>query len=115
MALALFAGICVTDHDAAVAWYSRLFGAEPSFVAHPKESVWELAEGRSVYVEEEPAHAGHAELTVFLDDLHAFVVAAAAQGIEPAEVETYDDGVRKAIYRDADGNELGIGGGPAEV
>lgn len=115
MALALFSGICVTDHDTGVAWYSRLLGAEPSFVAHPKESVWELAPERYVYVEEEPEHAGHAELTVFLDDLDAFVAAASAQGIEPAEVETYDNGVRKAIYVDADGNEVGFGGGPAEA
>jgi uncharacterized glyoxalase superfamily protein PhnB len=112
MALALFAGICVTDHDAAVAWYSKLFGAEPSFVAHPKESVWELAEDRSVYVEEQPEHAGHAELTVFVDDLDAFVTAASAQGIEPAETETYGNGVRKVTYEDADGNQIGFGGAP---
>jgi hypothetical protein len=67
-----------------------------------------------VYVEEQPEHAGHAELTAFLDDLDAFVAAASARGIEPAETETYDNGVRKAIYRDADGNEVGFGGGPAE-
>jgi hypothetical protein len=36
-------------------------------------------------------------------------------GIEPAETETYDNGVRKATYRDADGNEIGIGGGPSEA
>jgi hypothetical protein len=35
------------------------------------------------------------------------------RGIEPAEVETYSSGARKAIYRDADGNEIGFGGAPA--
>jgi hypothetical protein len=37
----------------------------------------------------------------------------AARGMEPADVETYSNGVRKAVYRDADGNELGFGGAPA--
>lgn len=27
--------------------------------------------------------------------------------------ETYDNGVRKAIYGDPDGNEIGIGGPPS--
>jgi hypothetical protein len=36
-----------------------------------------------------------------------------ARGIEPADRETYGNGVRKIIYRDPEGNELGIGGGPA--
>jgi hypothetical protein len=34
-------------------------------------------------------------------------------GIQPAERETYSNGVRKAIYRDPDGNEIGFGGVPA--
>jgi hypothetical protein len=29
------------------------------------------------------------------------------------ERETYPNGVRKALYRDPDGNEIGFGGGPA--
>ena len=32
------------------------------------------------------------------------------RGIEPAGRETYGDGVRKVIYRDPDGNEIGFGG-----
>ena len=38
----------------------------------------------------------------------------AARGIEPAKRETYGNGVRKATYRDADGNEIGFGGAPLE-
>ena len=30
--------------------------------------------------------------------------------IEPALRETYGNGVRKATYRDPDGNEIGFGG-----
>ena len=38
----------------------------------------------------------------------------AARGIEPAKRETYGNGVRKATYRDSDGNEVGFGGAPLE-
>jgi hypothetical protein len=29
-----------------------------------------------------------------------------------ARVEAYDNGVRKAVFRDDDGKEIGFGGGP---
>jgi hypothetical protein len=54
-------------------------------------------------------------LTLFVDDLDDRVAAIAGRGIEPADQETYDNGVRKVTYRDADGNEIGFGGGPAEA
>ena len=38
--------------------------------------------------------------------------ASGARGIEPASQETYGNGVRKVIYRDPDGNEIGFGGAP---
>ena len=31
---------------------------------------------------------------------------------EPDERVTYSNGARKAVYRDPDGNELGLGGAP---
>ena len=34
------------------------------------------------------------------------------RGIEPADRETYSNGVSKVTYRDPDGNEVGFGGGP---
>ena len=36
----------------------------------------------------------------------------ADRGVEPALRETYGNGVRKATYRDPDGNEIGFGGAP---
>jgi hypothetical protein len=42
------------------------------------------------------------------------VAAIAARGLEPDERETYSNGVRKAVYRDPDGNELGFGGAPLD-
>ncbi|MEV7044851.1 hypothetical protein [Amycolatopsis sp. NPDC051061] len=57
--------------------------------------------------------AGLAMRTLFVEDLDERVAGISARGIEPADRETYDNGVRKMIYRDPEGNELGIGGGPA--
>lgn len=65
-----------------------------------------------MFIEQRPAHAGHALLTIFVDDLDAFVEAAADRGIEPAKRETYPNGVRKADFRDLDNNTLSFGGAP---
>lgn len=112
MTIALFAGINVGSRDAAVTWYSALLGSEPSFLPNDVEAVWELAEDRFVYVCQQPGRAGHSAVTLFVDDLDERVAAIAARGIEPAERETYDNGVRKVLYLDPDGNEIGFGGGP---
>jgi catechol 2,3-dioxygenase-like lactoylglutathione lyase family enzyme len=112
MSLELFAGLRVRDFEAARPWYERLLG-EPSFFAHETEAVWTLAEGRSVYVVEHPDGAGNSAVTLFVDDLDARVAEIAGRGLEPAERETYSNGVRKATYRDPDGNEVGFGGEPS--
>jgi hypothetical protein len=113
MSLHLFAGLRVRDFEAARPWYERLFG-EPAFFPHATEAVWTLAEDRSVYVVEHPDGAGHSVVTLFVDDLDGHVAAVAARGLEPDEHETYSNGVRKAIYRDPDGNEVGFGGAPLD-
>ncbi len=110
MAVDLFAGICVSDYERAKPWYERLLGAEPSFIAHATEAVWELAEHRSLFIVEDAEGAGRAIHTVFVEDLDALVAEIAARGIEPDELVTYPGKARKAIYRDADGNEIGFGG-----
>jgi catechol 2,3-dioxygenase-like lactoylglutathione lyase family enzyme len=109
--LHLFAGLRVRDFQTARSWYERLLG-EPTFFPHATEAVWTLAENRSVYIGEHADGAGNSVVTIFLDDLDARVAAIAARGLEPDEQETYPSGVRKVVYRDPDGNELGFGGPP---
>ena len=106
----LFAGLRVRDYRAALPWYEQLLG-EPSFFPHDTEAVWTLADDRSVYIVEH-AEAGHSVVTLFVDDLDGVVAEIAARGLEPAERETYSNGVRKVTYRDPDGNEVGFGGAP---
>jgi hypothetical protein len=52
--------------------------------------------------------------TVFVDDFDERIAGISARGLEPPTHETYDNGVRKVIYRDPDGNEIGFGGAPGE-
>lgn len=105
----LFAGLRVRDFAAARRWYAQLLG-EPAFLPHDTEAVWTLAEGRSLAVVEDAERAGQCLVTVFVDDLDARVAGFAARGLEPDERHTYSNGVRKAVYRDPDGNELGFAG-----
>ncbi len=111
--LDLFAGIPVDDFATALAWYEKLFGSAPAFFPNDIEAVWQLAENRWVYIKRLPERAGHAEHTVFVDDLDDRVAGISGRGLEPAERETYDNGVRKVVYRDPEGNEVGFGGGPS--
>jgi len=109
----LFAGVPVREYTAAAAWYERLLGAPPSFLPNDVEAVWELADHRYLFIEVCPEHAGHAMHTVFVGDFDARISQIAERGLAPVEHETYGIGVRKATFRDPDGNEIGVGGAPA--
>jgi catechol 2,3-dioxygenase-like lactoylglutathione lyase family enzyme len=109
----LFAGIPVSDYARALSWYEALLGSPPSFQPHATESVWELAENRYLYVLEKPEHAGHGMLMFFVDDLDARLTEVGQRGLQPVSEEAHDGGVRKVTFRDPDGNEISLGGGPA--
>jgi predicted enzyme related to lactoylglutathione lyase len=110
----LFAIVSVTDFDRAIAWYERLLGTPSSFTAHDTEQVWQVAEKGSIAVNRDPDHAGHAKAVLFVSDLDGFVAGAAERGTEETSRETYDNGVRKVLFHDPDGNEIGVGGGPVD-
>ena len=110
MAPDLFAGNRVADFAAARRWYERLLGGEPAFLPHATEAVWKLAEHRYLFIVEDAERAGGAIHTIFVDDLDGLVATIASRGIEPDERVTYPGKARKAIYRDADGNEISFGG-----
>ena len=63
--------------------------SEPTFVPHDTEAVWDLAENRSIFIVEQPEHAGHAMHTILVDELGTLLAQIAARGIEPAKQETY--------------------------
>ena len=110
MEVDLFAGVAVSDLPRAIAWFDRLLGDVETFEPNDKERVWTIAAHRHLYVELQPGHAGHGKVTLFVSDLTAFTSATSERGIRPDATETYENGVRKAIFRDPDGNEIGVGG-----
>jgi hypothetical protein len=107
--LALFCGICVSDYDIAAEWYVPLLRGEPSFIPNDIETVWDLADNRSIYIVVGPEAACLSVVAIFVDDLDERVAGIAERGIQPTKQETYDNGVRKVVYRDPDGNEVGFG------
>jgi catechol 2,3-dioxygenase-like lactoylglutathione lyase family enzyme len=109
MAVGIFAGIPVNDFKKALEWYKQLLGAEPAFFPHDVEAVWQLAEDRYVYIIQDADRAGRAVCMIWVDDPISEVARIADQGLEPVEVEKHDR-VWKYVFRDADGNETGIGG-----
>jgi hypothetical protein len=109
----LFACNPVADLGRATAWYEAFFGRPATFSPNDVESVWDLADHASVYIEVHPEHAGNGKQTLFVDDLDTVVEGISSRGLEPESQETYENGVRKLIYRDPDGNEVGLGGMPA--
>lgn len=110
--LDLFAGIPVADYADALKWYEKLLGFPPAFSPHETEAVWELAEHRYLYIVQQPESAGHAILTLFVDDTDTLETNIVSRGLEPSSRETYPDGVRKITYSDPDGNKIGFGGSP---
>jgi len=109
MALDLFAGIRVSDYETAKPWYVRLLGAEPSFLAHATEAVWELAEHRWLFIVEDVEGAGRATHTIFLDHRHSSVADIPTRGNEPAETVTCPETTRTGNYPDAQSKESDIG------
>jgi hypothetical protein len=87
----------------------------PCAPAQRTEAVWELADHRYAFIEVRPEHAGRAMHTLFVGDFDARISQIAERGLEPPERGTYANGVRKATFRDPDGNEIGFGGGLTET
>lgn len=112
MAMYLFAGIPVSNYSTALAWYQQLLGLDPAFFPTETEAVWELGDRRYIYIEERTDRAGGAVVTLLVDDLDGCVSQIASRGIEPVKRETYENGVRKVIYNDPEGNEIGFGQSP---
>jgi hypothetical protein len=115
VAIDLFAGIPVRDYKSAKSWYERLLGREPAFFPHATEAVWELAEHRFLFIREDRDAHGGAVILIFVEDMDALGAEITSRGIEPAERVTYSNGVRKAIYRDVDRNEIGFAGAPVDT
>jgi catechol 2,3-dioxygenase-like lactoylglutathione lyase family enzyme len=105
----LFAGIPVADLEAAIGWYERLLGGPPDMKPNEIERTWKLTDESWIYVVTDPERAGKALVTVMVDDLDERLAALAGRGVEPDEIQVISETVRKAVFTDAEGNQIGIG------
>jgi catechol 2,3-dioxygenase-like lactoylglutathione lyase family enzyme len=109
----VFAGIPITDLDAAVGWYESLTGRPPDLIPNEIEAAWRFTDTGWIYVVVDPDRAGSALHTLLVDDLDAFLAGLADRGVVAARVEIIGDGVRRTTLTDPDGNRLNVGQPPA--
>jgi len=101
----LIAGVPVSDLDAGLDWYTRLFGREPDLRAG-HELLWDVDEHATLFIEPNPAHAGSGRITFAVRGLDGLLAQLDAAGIAYEAVETYANGVRHVKLPDPDGNAI---------
>jgi hypothetical protein len=94
----LFAGLAVSDLQPAINWFDRFFGEAESFDPNDTERVWTVSKHRHAYVVLQPEHAGHAVVTLFVDDFDGFLDAVAQRGIRPETRERYETGYGRPYF-----------------
>jgi hypothetical protein len=109
----MFGGVPVSNFKASLDWYQRLFGGPPSFFPNDREAVWALAEHRWIYIIVDAKRAGGAIQTIMVDGLEELIQQISARGIDFVDEERPAENVRKVMYNDPDGNEIGLGRVPS--
>jgi catechol 2,3-dioxygenase-like lactoylglutathione lyase family enzyme len=104
-----YVGISVRSLAGSLDWYKRLLGRDPDLLDGDHAAVWDLAEGRSLYIQQNPDHVGHLLFTMYFDDLDAVISEIADRGIEPLQHATVGENVRIFQFQDPDGNEIDLG------
>jgi catechol 2,3-dioxygenase-like lactoylglutathione lyase family enzyme len=107
-----FAGLPVTDYEAAYEWYVRLIGRPADMFPHATEAVWRLTANSAIYVVQDPERAGRGLLTVALNDLDTHATQLRETGLAFTEVSR--DEPRRLVVIDPDGNTLAFFQDPAQ-
>ena len=110
----LFAGVPVSDLDAAIDWYTRLFGRPPDLRVGD-EVLWDIDEHGTLFIEANVAQAGAGRITLGVAGLDAHLERLTARAIEHEPVETYSNGVRHVKIPDPDGNAIAFVEAPDDV
>ena len=105
----LFCGVPVSNLEASLQWYQRLLGCPPNFFPNDGEAVWAIADHRWIYIIVEPERAGRSVLTIICDDFERLIDEINTRGIAFDKEEFPAENVRKVMYYDPDGNEIGFG------
>ncbi len=99
------AEMIVTDHDAAVAWYTRLFGRSPDERPMDGLDEWRLTETGWLQVFVDPERAGRSTTTLGVDDLDAHAAELAGSELR-LERQSTPRGQRLGLLTDPDGNRV---------
>ena len=108
----LVAGVPVSDLEAGIDWYTRLFGRDPDMRAGD-EILWDVDEHATLFIEPNPAQAGTGRITLVASGLDDLLARLRDAGIDHEPVETYSNGVRHAKVPDPDGNAIAFAERPA--
>src|SRR4051795_8973391 len=99
----LFAGVPVSDLDAGIDWYTRLFGRPPDLRVN-QELLWSIDEHAWLFIEPNAASAGAGRITMTVTGLDTLLARLVSQGVDHGPIDTYSNGVRHVAVPDPDGN-----------
>jgi predicted enzyme related to lactoylglutathione lyase len=104
----LFAGVAVTDLEAAVPWYDALLGRRPDIIPNDDEVMWRICDGGWLYLVRDPSRAGQALVTIAVPDLDQAVAEIADRGLATPAIEVIGAAGRKAPFVDPEGNTIAL-------
>jgi predicted enzyme related to lactoylglutathione lyase len=104
----VFAGIHVSDLEAAVAWYEGLTGRAPDLVPNEREAAWRMTASGWLCLIADGGRAGSAQHTILVDDLDAAIAELERRGIAAGAVEPVGPGGRRTLLRDPDRNSIAL-------
>lgn len=95
----------VSDHAAAVAWYTQWIGRAPD--VEPMEGVaeWQLVDNAWIQVALNPDAAGKSSIVVGVEDIDDHVASLARQGVTCGEIQDYDF-IKLSELPDPEGNKI---------
>ncbi len=104
----LFAGLAVTELDAALAWYETLLGRPPDLVPNATEAAWQLTGGGWIYVVLDPARAGQGIVTLIVAALDRLREELEGRGIVAGPIQAVGAAARKSLLTDPAGNTIAL-------
>lgn len=103
--IGIYAGLCVSELDAARQWYTHLFGRGPDDLPLPNMVQWRNLGPGAVQLWQEPDKAGQSITTIVVPDLAAERARLAPLGLVPNPDVRGDFGAIAQLY-DPDGNRI---------
>jgi glyoxylase I family protein len=104
----LFAGIPVSDFEAARAWYERFFDRPPDIIAHEQEVMWRVTEGGWLYILYDANQAGKSIVAMAVTNIENATSALEARGVRTGPITPEGDAGRKSVVLDPDGNSIAM-------